>query len=98
MLVGDRVLEELLPELEGLTEHPVAAGIADRVLLMGRSCDGREAHFPEAECFSEMPINPRHVDRFRGQRHAGTYRTGSVPSQQLLDLRRHDLVAAGAVV
>src|SRR5215467_10493140 len=98
MLVLDRMLEELLPELAELTEHPVEAGIADRVLLLWRRGDRRKSHFPEAELLGEMAIDARHIDRFGRQGHAGANGTRPMPSQQLLDLGRHDVVAAGTVV
>src|SRR5262249_6644967 len=98
MSVLDRVLEELLPELAKLTEHPVEARITDRVLLLWRSRNRRKSYFPKAELLGEMTIDPRHVDRFRGQGHPSPDGTGAMFAQQLLDLRRDDVVTAGAIV
>ena len=58
----------------------------------------READLPEADLLGEVPVDPLDVERSRRQRDARADRPAAMPLEQLLDLRRDDVVAAGAVV
>ena len=96
--VVDRVFEELVGEIPELAEHVVVAVLGDGVAAAGRRRHRREADLPEPDLLGEMAIDPLDVERSGGQRDARADRPAAVPLEQLLDLRRDDVVAAGAVV
>ena len=64
----------------------------------GRRGHWREADLPEPDLLGEVAEDPLDVHLARGERDPRANRAAAVPLQQLLDLRRHDVVAARAVV
>ena len=64
----------------------------------GRRRHRREPDFPEPDLLGEVLIDALDVHLSRRQRHARANRAAAVALQQLLDFRRDDVVAAGAVV
>ena len=98
MTIRDRRFEVLVREIEELIEHAIVAVVRDRVAAGRRRRHRREADFPEPDVVGEVTVDALHVEVRGRQRHARANRAAAVPPQQLADFRRHQIVAAGAVV
>src|SRR4029453_10968918 len=68
-VLGDP-FEALAGQRPELGEHPVESLLANRVLLLWRGGDRREANFPEPHLLGEMAIDACDVERVGGERDA----------------------------
>ncbi len=98
MPVGQRGVAILLGEPPELRQQVVEPAVADRVVALRRRRHRRESDFPETHLVGEVTIDAGDVQRLPRQRHARADRPRPMARQQRLDLRRHDVVAAGAVL
>src|SRR5207247_2897088 len=96
MAIFDDMSEKIRRERAELIEHAIEAALANRVLRVRRRGHGREADFPEPEILGEVAVNSCDIQRVGRQGDAGANGAAPMPPQQLLDLWRNDIVAAGA--